>query len=271
MSSVGFLGAGQLGEPMVHRLLAAGHQVSVIARREEVRARLSEAGATLADSVAELASTNDIVIGCLFSDDQLRETGLGPEGFIARAKPKAIFVSHTTGTAATLADLQTSSPSPPAIVDAPVSGTADDVAQGKLRVLIGGPTDVVDQVQPVLAAYAGTVIRTGETGTALSVKLINNLLFAANTQLVATAVQLGEKLQVAPGILLRALEVCSGGSAAAGYMVSAGGLEAFAQQVAPFMRKDVSAAVAAARSAGVALGTLQSVAESGPLEFTADR
>jgi len=76
--TVGFIGAGQLGEPMVLRLLGAGQPVLVYARRDEVRERLSRHGTELADSVADLAANSDIVIWCLFSDAQLRETGLGP-------------------------------------------------------------------------------------------------------------------------------------------------------------------------------------------------
>lgn len=101
-NTVGFLGAGQLGEPMVDRLLGAGRDVVAYARRPEVRRRLEVKGAAVADSVADLARSSDVLVSCLFSDAQLRETGLGAGGFIANMKPGAIFVSHTTGTLSTL-------------------------------------------------------------------------------------------------------------------------------------------------------------------------
>src|SRR5271156_5369294 len=112
-NTVGFLGAGQLGEPMVDRLLGAGHDVVVYARREEARRRLEAKGAALADSVADLARGSDVLISCLFSDAQLRETGLGADGFITNAKPGLVFVSHTTGTLSTLQALRDSSPMTP--------------------------------------------------------------------------------------------------------------------------------------------------------------
>ena len=120
---IGFIGAGQLGEPMVERLLAAGHPVRVFVRRPDVRAQLIDAGAMIADSVANLAAESDILVSCLFSDEQLREIALGPEGFAANGKPGAIFVSHTTGTAATLADVANSWPAAPIVLDAPVGET----------------------------------------------------------------------------------------------------------------------------------------------------
>jgi 3-hydroxyisobutyrate dehydrogenase-like beta-hydroxyacid dehydrogenase len=72
----------------------------------------------------------------------------------SRTRPDAVVVSHTTGARATLTELATSSSTPLAIVDAPVSGTAENIANGKLTFLIGGAADAVAGVKPVLAAYA---------------------------------------------------------------------------------------------------------------------
>jgi 3-hydroxyisobutyrate dehydrogenase-like beta-hydroxyacid dehydrogenase len=264
-STVGFLGAGQLGEPMVERLLGAGHDVVVYARREEIRRRLEAKGAAVADSVADLAGGSDVLVSCLFSDAQLCETGLGAEGFIANAKPGAIFVSHTTGTLATLEALRDSSPAPPVILDAPVSGTVENIDAGTLTVLIGGPSDAVAAVTPILAAYADPVVATGALGSALALKLINNLLFAANAQLLSAAAQLGTHLGVEPSVLLSTLQVCSGRSHAAEQAQRIGGMDRFAELAGPFLRKDIAACRAAAAEAGVELGLLETAVSDGPL------
>jgi 3-hydroxyisobutyrate dehydrogenase-like beta-hydroxyacid dehydrogenase len=264
-STVGFLGAGQLGEPMVDRLLGAGHDVVVYARREEIRRRLEARGAAVADSVADLARGSDLLISCLFSDAQLRETGFGPDGFIANAKPGAVFVSHTTGTLSTLEALQDGSATPLVILDAPVSGTVENIAAGTLTVLIGGPRDAVAAVTPILAAYADPVVATGALGSALALKLINNLLFAANAQLLSAATQLGEQLDVAPDVLLATLQVCSARSHAAEQAHRVGGMDRFAELAGPFLRKDVAACREAAAEAGVELGLLETAVREGPL------
>jgi 3-hydroxyisobutyrate dehydrogenase-like beta-hydroxyacid dehydrogenase len=266
-NTVGFLGAGQLGSPMVDRLLGAGHSVVVYARREESRRRLEAKGAATAGSIADLAHASDVLISCLFSDAQLRETGLGPDGFIANAKPDAVFVSHTTGTVATLEALRGSSPSPPVILDAPVSGTADDIAAGTLTVLIGGPGDAVAAVTPILAAYADPVVATGALGSGLALKLINNLLFAANAQLLSAATQLGKQLHVAPDVLLATLQVCSARSHAAEQAHRVGGMDRFAELAGPFLRKDIAACREAAADVGVELGLLETAVREGPLEL----
>ncbi len=266
-NTVGFLGAGQLGEPMLERLLGAGHNVTVYARREEIRRRIEAKGATIADSVADLARGSDVLISCLFSDAQLRETGLGANGFIAHAKPGAVFVSHTTGTLSTLEALRDSSAAPPVILDAPVSGTADDIAAGTLTVLIGGLSDAVASVTPILAAYADPVVATGALGSALALKLINNLLFAANAQLLGAATQLGGQLGVEPSVLLSTLQVCSARSHAAEQAQRVGGMDRFAELAGPFLRKDIAACREAAAETGVKLGLLETAAREGPLDL----
>lgn len=87
---------------MVARLLLAGHDVMFFSRKQTVRSRLEGRGAACAHSIAELAANSDVLISCLCSDRQLRETGLGTRGFIANAKAGSVFVSHTTGEVATL-------------------------------------------------------------------------------------------------------------------------------------------------------------------------
>ena len=268
-NTVGFLGAGQLGEPMVERLLGAGHNVVVYARHEEVRRGLEAKGAAMADSVADLARGSDVLISCLFSDAQLRETGLGPDGFIANAKPDAAFISHTTGTLSTLEALREGSSTPPVILDAPVSGTADDINAGTLTVLIGGPSDDVAAVTSILAAYADPVVATGALGSALALKLINNLLFAANAQLLTAATQLGTQLDVEPNVLLSTLQVCSARSHAADQAHRIGGMDRFAELAGPFLRKDIAACREAAAEAGVELGLLDTAVREGPLALDA--
>jgi 3-hydroxyisobutyrate dehydrogenase-like beta-hydroxyacid dehydrogenase len=192
------------------------------------------------------------------------DVGAGPGGLVANAKPGSIFVSHTTGTLTTLESLH-DHPSAPTMLDAPISGTADDIAAGALTVLIGGPTDAVQSVPPVLASYANPIVPTGELGSALALKLINNVLFAANAQLVSAATELGDSMGVDADALLAALQVCSAGSRVAAHIQQIGGMEPFAEIAGPYLRKDVAACMEAAAQAGAALGLLGDVVVAGNL------
>ena len=180
-----------------------------------------------------------------------------------------MFVSHTTGTVATLETLRDSSPSAPVILDAPVSGTVENIDAGTLTVLIGGPSDSVTAVTPILAAYADPVVATGALGSALALKLINNLLFAANAQLLGAATQLGAQLGVEPDVLLSTLQVCSAGSQVAAHAQRIGGMDRFEELAGPFLRKDIAACREAASEAGVELGLLGVAVREGPLDLDA--
>lgn len=268
-NTIGFIGAGQLGEPMVHRLLRAGHRVEVCVRRPEAAERLASAGAVVSESVAPVAAASDVLISCLFSDAQLLDAGSGPDGIAANARPGCVLVSHTTGTTATLRMLQEWSAESVAVCDAPVSGTAQDIERGELTVLVGGTAEVVERVRPVIGAYARVVMATGDLGSALAIKLINNVLFAANAQLVAAAVECGQSLGVRHEVLLDALAVCSGGSLAAQHMRRLGGPRSFAKAVSAFLSKDIDAALNWADDAGVELGLLERTATTGSLALRA--
>lgn len=265
---IGFVGAGQMGEPMVQRLLAAGKEVVLYARRPEIREKLGAEGATIVDSVAEAAARADVLILCLFSDAQLAEIAEGPDGFMENAKAGSVVVSHTTGNVSTLQRLVDKYPDGPTIVDGPISGSAKDIAKGVLTVLLGGPETAVKQVESVVLAYSKEVIRTGELGTALNVKLVNNILFAANAQLTAAAVELGAKLGIEENDLLNSLQYCSGRSYALGAVKGTGGPEMFTKAAGPFLRKDVKAAAVAAADSGVDVGWLKGVVDDGPLDLS---
>lgn len=267
---IGFVGAGQLGEPMVRRLLGAGYEVTVYARRDDVRQRLLAAGARLADSVAEVATGGQVIISCLFSDDQLREVVPGADGLLAHADSGAILVSHTTGTVDTVHELA-GTRADVIVLDAPVSGTADDIVNGRLTVLLGGESGAAAKADPILRAYADTIIHTGALGSALNIKLVNNVLFAANAQLLGAAADVATQVGVDPDRFLDALAACSADSKVAGHARGIGGMAAFTEAAAPFLRKDVNAALLAARDAGADLGLLHDVIEQGPLPLTAVR
>ena len=262
MPTVGFLGAGQIGEPMVERLLAAGHQVRLYARRAEVRARLS--AAQLVAEPADVAAS-DVVVSCLYSDAQMLD--VLPE-VVAAMDARTVLVSHTTGRPGTLERLAAYSPEGrAAIVDAAFSGTADAVRAGRLVVYLGGEAGHVATARQVVAAYADPVLTTGGRGSALRVKLLNNVLFAAIAQLTLGGVEAGKALGIEESALLDALAVSSGGSTAGRYITARGGAQPFIATVTPYLRKDVEACGDVAAEAGVDLSTLLTAARSGPIRL----
>jgi 3-hydroxyisobutyrate dehydrogenase-like beta-hydroxyacid dehydrogenase len=252
-----------MGLPMVERLAAAGQDLVVYARRPESAAALDRLGVRSTPELAEVAAGADVLLVCVFNDEQLAAIA-GP---VAAALPDgAVFASHVTGLASTLRSLAGQFPRID-VVDAPVSGGPDDITAGRLTVLLGGPPAARARAAAVVGAYADPIRETGELGSALAVKLVNNLLFAANAQLLAEAVRLGESLGVAPDELLAALNEMSGGSQVTRRAAAGADMASFAVRIGRFMKKDVAACQEQAAERGVDPGLLIDVVRRGPLEL----
>jgi 3-hydroxyisobutyrate dehydrogenase-like beta-hydroxyacid dehydrogenase len=254
-----------MGLAMVGRLAAAGRDLTVFARRPETRAALEQLGVGHTSELSEAAAHADVLLVCVFNDEQLTEVA-GP---LARALPAgAVLASHVTGRESTLRAVARRFPAIE-VVDAPVSGGPAEIAAGQLTVLLGGSPAARARTGSVVRAYADPVIETGDLGTAMAVKLVNNLLFTVNAQLAAEAVRLGEALGLAPGPLLGALNQMSGASQASRVAEGAGaGMAAFAAGIAPYLRKDVALCLEQAAERGVDPGLLSEVARRGPLAVT---
>ncbi|EIV92911.1 NAD(P)-dependent oxidoreductase [Frankia sp. QA3] len=272
LSPVGFVGAGSMGAPMVERLLAAGVPVHLYARRAEVQARFAELGAVIEPSLERVAAAAPVLIVCPFSAAQLAEIAGGPDGLLAHATPGSVVVQHATVPTEAIRQLAADAAARDiTVLDAPISGTSAAILAGRLTVLIGGAAAAADRVEPLLAAYASTIVRTGEVGSATTVKLINNLTFAAHVQTAVAAVQLGEKLGIQDRDLLAAVTACSADSVVFRHLQAIGGVEEFLAAAGPYLRKDVAAVEEVAAALGLDTGLLGEVVQSGPLPLTAQR
>lgn len=268
-AGVGFIGPGQLGEPAVTRLLQSGVAVRVLVRRPEVADRLRAVGAEVTDDVQRCVAGATTVIVFLFSGEQLLDLALGPTGFLASMHPGSRLVVHTTISLDTLQQLAAAAaPGGVDVIDAPVSGTAQDIAAGRLTVLAGGPETAVAQTRALLGAYADPILEVGPAGSALRVKLLNNLLFAASVQLAVEAERVAAGLGLDPGVALGALQKSSAASRAMGYLLERGSSQHFGAGVAPYLRKDVDACRKTAAALGLELGLLDSVVRDGPLDLS---
>lgn len=237
---VGFIGAGRMGRPMAERLAAAGHDLRVLARSPETREALEKDGLRAAGNATETAAESDVVVVCVFTDEQVREICL--EGTLLEAMPEgSVLVVHTTGSPRTAEEIAAKAASRGiGVLDAPVSGGPHDIAAGRLTVFAGGEPDAVERARPALSAYADPLLHVGPLGSGQRVKLINNALFAAHLGLLTDAVRLAEQWGVAETSLLEALPHGSSNSRALAGVASRGSVEAFVGAVAGFLGKDVA-------------------------------
>jgi 3-hydroxyisobutyrate dehydrogenase-like beta-hydroxyacid dehydrogenase len=256
---IGFIGTGRMGLPMVRRLVSAGHQVRALVRGDQARGDVTDAGAEAVADVSGLALDADIVIVCVFTDDQVREICL--QGPLIDSMPSgSALVLHTTGSPVT-AELisERALPFGVQVVDSPVSGGPHNIAAGDLTLFVGGDAETVDRVRPALQSYAEPILHVGAIGTGQRVKLVNNALFAAQIGLLREGVRLGAELGVDESTLLSALPHASSNSRALAGISARGSVAAFSDAVGEFVSKDVNVVRTVALELGGQLGVIDEV------------
>jgi 3-hydroxyisobutyrate dehydrogenase-like beta-hydroxyacid dehydrogenase len=263
VSQVGFVGAGRMGGPMVRRLVEAGHQVRALGRSVEKRREVSELGAQPVTDVADVGADADVVVVCVFTDEQVQQVCL-ESVLLSTMRPGAVLVIHTTGSPRTAESVATEAASHGVdVIDAPVSGGPHDIAVGQVTLFVGGSDDAVEQARPVLASYGDPILHVGPIGSGQGVKLVNNTLFAAQIGLLREAVRLGDRLGVDERQLLDAIGHGSAASRVASIVGARGSVNAFIDLVGEFVGKDVAVVRKTAAELGSDLGLLDDVINAG--------
>ena len=261
MTRVGFVGAGRMGAPMVRRLVEAGHEVRALGRTDEKCRAVRDLGAQAVTELPDVAERADVVIACVFTDEQVQQVCL-QDGLVSAMQPGAALVIHTTGSPRTAHIIATQHPDID-VVDAPVSGGPHNIAAGEVTLFVGGSDDAVARVRPVLACYGEPILHVGPIGAGQGVKLINNTLFAAQIGLLSEAVELGSQLGVGESNLLTSILHGSGASRVAEFIAPQGSVQAFVDGVGEFIVKDVAVVRKIAAELGSDLGLLDDVINVG--------
>ncbi|MGI5460394.1 NAD(P)-dependent oxidoreductase [Streptomyces sp. CA-249302] len=249
---VGFIGLGSQGAPMARRIIDAGYETTLWARRPASLVPFADTAAKRAASPAELAVNSDLVCVCVVDDADVEEVLTGEHGVLAGLRKGGVVAIHSTvhpDTCRRLADRARTHGV--TLIDAPVSGGGPAAAEGKLVVMAGGESGTVAYCRPVFATFGNPVVHMGPLGTGQLAKLLNNLLFTANLATAADTLSLGRDLAIDQAALAQVLANGSAGSFAMNRVAAAGGtLDRFATHAAPLLRKDVRLVTDVAASAG---------------------
>jgi 3-hydroxyisobutyrate dehydrogenase len=261
---VGFIGLGSQGGPMAGRIVDAGFPTTLWARRPASLEPYADTAAKVAGSPAELAANSDLVCLCVVGDADVKEITGGENGVLAGLKPGGVIAIHSTVHPKTCHELaKEAGGQGVSVIDAPVSGGAPAVAEGRLLVMVGGDTDVVDRCRPVFDTYANPVVHLGDLGSGQTTKLLNNLLFTANLGTAASALALGEALGVLPERLSEVISRGSGNSFALNALGGdTGGLDRLAGLAGTLLQKDVRLVADLADAAGVPGGAVLDAADA---------
>lgn len=203
---VAFCGLGLMGAPMVRRLLAAGHHVTVWNRSPDKAAPLLAAGAHAAATPAAAAQGADAVLLCVYDAAAVEAVVFGPHGLAGTPGLRWLADHSSIPPEVTRAYAQRLKEACGADwIDAPVSGGIAGVEAGTLAVMAGGAADAVAHAAHAMAAYAGRVTRMGEAGAGQATKLCNQTIVATTVLAIAEAIAFAQKSGIEVDRLAEAL------------------------------------------------------------------
>ena len=206
---IGFIGLGNMGQPMARRLIEAGHKLIVYDTRNDAVAPLVALGAQLASSPADVADRVETVMASLPSLQISEKVATGEGGVIQGKRIKRFIDLSTTGSrvaaiAAALAKKNIVQ------IDSPVSGGVGGANKGTLAVMVSGPKNEIEIVKDALAVFGKVFIIGEKPGMAQTMKLANNFLSATAMAATSEAVAMGVKAGLDPAVMIDVINAGSG-------------------------------------------------------------
>lgn len=204
---IGFLGLGQMGAAMAHRLIADGHELSVWNRTEGKTEPLLREGAIAAATPAEAELGADAVVTMLFDDHAHEEVLFGANGLMDALTPSTLHISCSTISVA-LSERLTREHAARRIpfVAAPVFGRPNIAEAGKLWTVVAGSDENVTQARPVLEAFSRGISVVGqEPKQAHALKLGGNFLISAMIYSLGNAFVYSDAQGIDPAVFLEAI------------------------------------------------------------------
>ena len=212
---VGFIGAGNMGNPMATNLIKAGHQLVVHDLQREAATNLLEMGATWANTPAETASSgSEIIFTSLPFPRDIEAVVLGEDGILEGATTGSIYVDLSTSSPTSIRHIhQVCQEKGVMVLDAPVSGGVHRAADGSLTVMVGGDEAVFNRIKPTLGGIGSHVVYCGPIGNGMVCKICNNLVSMGVGSLLAEALTLGVRAGADLAVLADVIATSSGSCA----------------------------------------------------------
>jgi 3-hydroxyisobutyrate dehydrogenase-like beta-hydroxyacid dehydrogenase len=198
---IGFVGVGLMGHGMAANIVGKGWPLAILGHRNrEPVEDLKKRGAVEAKNARELAENSDIVFLCVTGSAEVEAIVNGPEGLASAGRPLLIVDCSTSDPSSTLRLAAELAGKGVTLIDAPLSRTPKEAAEGNLDVMIGGDEKAVERARPVIDCFAGRVIPTGPTGSAHAMKLLNNFIAMGYAAIYSEALALGAKAGLTPKV-----------------------------------------------------------------------
>ena len=208
---IGVCGTGRMGSSIAQRLMSVGHEVSVWNRNSAKTKPLTDAGAKLSASPAELVDDCEVVVVMLLNDAATEAVYRGPNGILKSKLAGKLVIDMSTIRPDTMksngaAVLQQGA----AFVEAPVGGSTAPAKEGKLFGLVGGTKADVARAMPLLEQMCRRIEHVGELGSGSMIKLAVNLPLLVYWQALGEALAICKPLNLPADRLIDILSDTAG-------------------------------------------------------------
>jgi len=214
-TSVGFIGVGNMGNPMASNVLKAGFPMIVYDRNPQAMENLLQAGAQRAASAREVVEGSEIVLTSLPASPDVEAVYLEPGGLVDSAKPGTMLIDLSSVLPSTPRKIEPRAQARGVhFLEAPVSGGVSGARAATLAIMVGGDPETLTRAQPVLRAIGPNIFHVGPVGAGNTVKAINNMMASVNALAMMEGVALGVKAGLDPMTIYEVVKASSGGSKA---------------------------------------------------------
>ena len=191
---IGWVGTGVMGRWMCQHVIDLGYTATIFTRTKSKADPLLKAGATWANSPAEVAESSDIIFTIVGFPEDVRQVYLGENGILTTAKSGSIVVDMTTTEPSLAIEIhQAARAKGVSSIDAPVSGGDVGAREARLAIMIGGDKEAVDAIHPLFEAMGQNIVYQGEAGSGQHTKMCNQITIAGTMIGVCEALLYGAK------------------------------------------------------------------------------
>jgi 2-hydroxymethylglutarate dehydrogenase len=213
--SVGFIGVGNMGNPMAANVLRAGFPMTVFDKHEPAMKNLLDGGAKAGASSREVAERSEIVLTCLPASPDVEAVYLEPGGLVDSAKPGTILIDLSSVLPSTPRKIEPRAQQRGAhFLESPVSGGVSGARAATLAIMVGGDAEVLARARSVLRAIGPNIFHVGPVGAGNTVKAINNMMACVNSLAMMEGLALGVKAGLNPMTIYEVVKASSGASKA---------------------------------------------------------
>lgn len=207
MATIGFIGLGIMGRPMLNNLLKAGHTVVAYGRTPARLDACVADGAARGLSNSDTAARAEVVITMLPDGPEVEDVVLGTDGVLAGAKPGTLIVDMSSINPLVSQKIAKACAARGVdFIDAPVSGGEPKAIEGTLAIMVGASAELFARAEPILKALGSSVTLTGPVGAGNTTKLANQIMVAVNIAAMGEALTLAAACGLDPEVVFNAVK-----------------------------------------------------------------